>query len=102
MNDKKGSFKPIFIVLLASMLIALFWNSVPLIKNSVHTVLDPSAGALLNWNLTWGMFIIVFILTAITTVIQKYATDQESLKELKKEQKLLQEEMKKYKDDPAK
>ena len=102
MNDKKGSFKPIFIVLLASILIALFWNSFPWIRNSVHAVLDPSAGALLSWNLTWGMLIIVFILTAITTVIQKYATDQESLKELRKEQKLLQEEMKKYKDNPQK
>ena len=42
------------------------------------------------------------IIAILTTIIQKYATDQETLKELKKEQKLLQEEMKKYKDHPEK
>jgi len=45
-TGKEGSFKLIFIVMLASVLIASFWNSVPLIKNSVNAVLNPSAGAL--------------------------------------------------------
>jgi uncharacterized membrane protein (DUF106 family) len=46
--------------------------------------------------------IIVFLITLITTVIQKYATDQKALKELKEEQKLLNEEMKKFRADPEK
>ncbi|MBU0958716.1 MAG: DUF106 domain-containing protein [Nanoarchaeota archaeon] len=100
--NKEGSFKPVAIVLVASMLIALFWNSISFIRNAVHGVLDPSAGALLRMNVTWGMLIIVLIIAIITTIIQKYATDQKTLKELKKEQKLLQEEMKKYRDNPAK
>jgi len=98
----EGSFKPIFFVMLASLAIAFFWDKLPLIKDSVHAVLNPSAGALLNWNLTWGMLIIVFTIGLITTIIQKYATDQKTLRELKKEQKILQEEMKKYKEHPEK
>ncbi len=100
--QKEGSFKSIFIVMAASLAIAFFWNSIPAIKNTVHSVLDPSAGAMLDGNLIWGMIFIIFIIGLFMTLIQKYATDQETLKELKKEQKILQEEMKKYKDDPAK
>ena len=36
------------------------------------------------------------------TIIQKYATDQKILREMKEEQKILQEEMKKYKNHPEK
>jgi len=100
--DKKGSFTWIFIILIVSLLIASFWDSIPVIKNSVHSVLDPSAGALLNWNLTWGMIIIVLIITTLMTLIQKYGTDQKALKEIKVEQKIIQEEMKQYKDHPEK
>lgn len=101
-QGKEGSFKPIVFIMLISLAIAGFWNSVPIIKDSVHAILDPSAGVLLNWNLTWGMLILVFIIGIITTIVQKYATDQETLRELKKEQKILQGEMKKYKDHPEK
>jgi len=101
-DNKEGSFKPIFFVMLASLVIAFFWDKLDFIRNAVHYVLDPSAGALLNWNLTWGMLIIVFVIGLITTLVQKYATDQKTLKELKKEQKILQEEMKKYKEHPEK
>ena len=99
---KEGSFKPIIIVMVLSLVIAGFWESVPFLKNAVHAILGPSAGALLNWNLTWGMMVLVFLISVLTTVIQKYATDQETLKELRKEQKILQGEMKKYKDHPEK
>jgi len=98
----EGSFKPIFFVMIASLVIAFFWDKIDFIKNSVDAVLNPSAGALLNWNMTWGMLIIVFIIGLITTIVQKYATDQKTLRELKAEQKILQEEMKKYKDHPEK
>ncbi|MGD9275689.1 MAG: EMC3/TMCO1 family protein [Candidatus Pacearchaeota archaeon] len=101
-KGKDGSFTPIILVMAASLMIASFWNSVPAIKNTVHSILNPSAGILLNWNLTWGMIILVFVITLITTLAQKYGTDQKALRELKKEQKILQEEMKKYKEHPEK
>lgn len=101
-KNKEGSFKPIIFVMIASLLIAMFWDKISFIKNSVHAVLGPTAGALLNWDITWGMMLIVFFISVMTTLIQKYATDQEALRELKKEQKILQEEMKKYRDHPEK
>jgi uncharacterized membrane protein (DUF106 family) len=99
---KEGSFKGIIFVMVLSLVIASFWDSVPFLKKSVHSLLDPSLGFLLNWNLTWGMILIVFLISFLTTIVQKYATDQETLKELRKEQKILQEEMKKFKDHPEK
>ncbi len=100
--NKEGSFKPIAIALIISMLIAMFWEKLTFLKNGVHLILDPSAGTLILWNLNFGMLIIVFILTLITTLVQKYTTDQEALKDLKKEQKALQEEMKKNAGDSKK
>ena len=100
--NKQGSFFPIIFVTIVSLAMAIFWDKFPFIKNAIHTVLDPSAGALLKLNLVLGMLLVVFVITLITTLIQKYATDQKALKELKQEQKILQEEMKKYKDNPAK
>lgn len=100
--NKEGSFKPIIYVMILSILIASFWDSVAFLKNSIHFALDPSLGALLNLNLTFGMLVIVFIISLITTLVQKYGTDQKTLRELKKEQKILQEEMKKYRDHPEK
>ncbi len=101
-KNKEGSFKPIVFVMIASMAIALFWDKIPFIKDSVHAILDPSAGVLLNWNATFGMIIIVCLISLFTTLVQKYATDQKALKELRKEQKILQDEMKKYKEHPEK
>ena len=100
--NKEGSFKPIVVVMILSILIASFWDKIPALKNSIHFALDPTLGALLNLNLTFGMLVIVFIISLITTLVQKYGTDQKTLRELKKEQKILQEEMKKYKDHPEK
>jgi uncharacterized membrane protein (DUF106 family) len=101
-QDKKGSMIPIAIIMFASLFIAFAWDKFPVIKSSVHAVLDPSAGALLNWNLNIGMIIIVFLITLLSTLVQKFTTDQKALRELKKEQKILSEEMKKYKDHPEK
>ncbi|GAI79166.1 unnamed protein product, partial [marine sediment metagenome] len=101
-KKKEGSFKPIIFVMIASLAIAMFWDKIPFIKNSVHAVLNPTAGWLLNWEVTIGMILIVFTISLLTTLIQKYATDQKALRELKKEQKILQEEMKKYKEHPEK
>jgi len=91
-----------FIVLIISFAIAGAWDKIPAIKNSVHFILDPSAGWLLNWNITLGMIIIVIIFSFLTILAQKYGTDQAELKRIKAEQKILQEEAKKYKDHPEK
>jgi len=100
--DKGGSFKPIIFVMIVSLAIAFFWDSITGIKQTAHLILDPSAGALLNWNLTYGMIILIFIISLFITLLQKYCTDQEEMKRIKKEQKKLQEEMKKYKGHPEK
>jgi len=78
------------------------WNSIPAIKNSVHAVLDPSFGSMLDWNIYIGMFIIILIINLITTFAQKYLTDQASLKQIKDEQKILQAQMKEFKQHPEK
>jgi len=90
------------LVMLFSLVIAGLWNSFPLIKNSVHFILDPTVGFLLNYNYYVGMFIIVGIISFITMLVQKYGTDQETLKKMREEQKFMREEMKKYKDNPEK
>ncbi len=101
-GKKGGSFMPLLLVMVLVLVIPICWDKIDWIKNSVHSVLDPTAGALLKWEFTIGMLIIVFIITLLTTLIQKYATDQKALRELRHEQKLLQEEMKKFKDNPEK
>ncbi len=100
--DKEGSFKKIFIVMFIVLLIALFWDKVSWIRGTVNAILNPTAGALLNWNLTLGMILIVLLITVLTTLVQKYGTDQKTLRGLKKEQKELQEEIKKAKEHPEK
>lgn len=92
----------IFLAFLASFAIAILWDRVEWISNFGHSVLDPVFGNLLNWNVFWGMVMVVVFLSIIMTLIQKYAVDQVALKEIKKEQKKLQEEMKKYKEHPEK
>lgn len=95
-------FAIMFGLLVLSMLIAFSWEHVPAIKENVHKFLDPSLGALLTWNLTWGMTIIIFLIALITTLLQKYFTDQKAIKELKDEQKELQKEVRELKHDPQK
>ena len=100
--NKEGSFKGIFIVMFIALMIAFFWERISWIRNAAHSILDPSAGILLGWNLTLGMTIIIILITLIMTLVQKYATDQKTLREMKKEQKELQEEMKKAREHPEK
>ena len=101
-QGKEGSFAPMMIVMVASLLIAFLWDKVKIIKNSVEFILNPTAGTLLSWDITWGMIIIVAFISLFMTIIQKYATDQKTLKEMKSEQKRLNEEGKKLKDNPEK
>ena len=98
----EGSFTLIIFMMLIALLIASLWEKTPAIKNSVHAVLNPSAGFLLDWNLSIGMLIVVFVITLLMTIVQKYATNQKALKELKKEQKEIQQQMKEFKAHPEK
>src|SRR3989344_6886558 len=100
--EKRGNLTTLFVLLLITLAVAYFWDKIPFIKDSVYFILDPTAGRLIRWNLVLGMSLIVLIITLIMTLFQKYATDQKTIKELKKEQKLLQEEMKKYRSNPEK
>src|SRR3989344_5916515 len=104
LENKKGegSFTLIIIIMIVSLIIASLWDKAPAIKNSVHAVLNPSAGILLNWNLNIGMLVVVFAITLLTTIVQKYATDQKALKELKKEQKEISNQMKEFIAHPEK
>lgn len=103
--NQKGATKFMFVMfglMAVSLIIVGLWNSVPAIKNSVNYVLSPTLGALIHWNFVWGTLFVFFIISLLTTLIQKYATDQKTLRELKKEQKELQKEMNKFKNDPKK
>ncbi len=104
--EKEGSMHKFMFWMVGFSLVGFaiigLWNNIPIIKSSVHSVLDPSLGTLLNWNVTLGMLIVVLGLTIIMTLVQKYGTDQETIRELKKDQKEVQKEMQKYKEDPQK
>lgn len=91
----------IFLALISSMVIASSWSN-PEVSGFFHNIMDPILKPILDWNIFWGMSLIVIFLTVVMSLVQKYATDQETLKAIKKEQKKLQEEMKKYKDHPEK
>jgi len=102
MSNKEGGFFPIIIVMFLSIAIAAYWDKIPIIKDSVHRILDPSAGALLNWHLEVGMLIIILAISLLTIIIKKYTTDQKALRELREEQKILQKEMEKFREHPEK
>lgn len=97
----------VFGLMLLSLLVASLWNSAifgspPVIKTFIHTILDPTVGVLMAWNVTIGMILVTLVLNLITTLLQKYFTDQETLKQIKEEQKLIQQEMKLAKEHPEK
>lgn len=104
MNEKGMGkiFVWMFGLMAFSLILAFTWDHSPIVKNSVHAVLDPSIGTLIQWNLNVGMLILVFIISLATTLVQKYATDQEAIRELKAEQKELQKEVQQWKHDPQK
>jgi len=82
--------------------IAYSWTKIPSVALFFHSIFDPTLGAILNWNVFWGMAFITFVLSIITTLVQKYGTDQKTLSEMKKRQKEIQKEMKEYRDHPQK
>jgi len=101
-GGKEGSFKPFMIFMVISLAIAFFWNTFSWIKDPIHAALDPSVGVLLNWNILYGMLILVAGIALLTTVAQKYGTDQATLKELKKQQKEISTKAKEFRHDPQK
>ncbi|MBM3233173.1 hypothetical protein FJZ18_03345 [Candidatus Pacearchaeota archaeon] len=94
--------KLFLLVTVVALLIPSLWDAFPIIKTTGHAILDPTAGALLNWNRDIGMVIIVIMLTLLTSIVQKLTIDKEAMKQLKSEQKALNEEMKIHKDNPQK
>ena len=96
------SIKTLFLLMFISLAIALFWDKIPLISQTVHLVFNPTIGKILNFNAIFGLILVSAAISFFITLIQKYTTDQETLRSIKKEQKLLQEEMKAYKDHPEK
>ena len=91
-----------FLVMLLGLGVALFWDKFPGISEGVHSILDPSLGVLLDWNVTIGLILITGVLNFLTTLLHKKVTDQDLLKQIKEEQKLVQEQMKLYKTNPEK
>ena len=99
---KEPSFKLFTIIMIISLFITALWNKLIIIKNIIHYILDPTFGFLLIWNATYGMLIIVFLISLFTIIVQKYFTDQETIKKLKEDQKRIQKEIKQYRGDPKK
>lgn len=94
--------RTLFIISLLGIVVAFFWNTIPFIKESVHFVLNPTAGRLLDWDVSWGLLFISVGISLITSLLQKYTTDQETLRSIKSEQKLLSDQMKQFKEHPEK
>ena len=102
-KQAKGvSFKVILLIMFASLIIAFYWEKATWISGPIHSILDPTLGALLNWNLTLGMFIIIFIIALITSLVQKYTTDQKTIRELKAKQKEINKKSREFRHDPQK
>ncbi|NMB66832.1 hypothetical protein GYA25_02130, partial [Candidatus Woesearchaeota archaeon] len=75
MNKMGNAFLPMMIIMLLSFLILGQWDQGFMLKNYINPILNPSFGALLKYNISLGMTILVFIITLITTLIQKHTTD---------------------------
>jgi uncharacterized membrane protein (DUF106 family) len=101
-KNREGSFRIIAVFFFLTMIIAFNWKKWDWLRDGIHAALDPSIGALLDWNLTIGMIIVVFLISVIVVVLQKYTTNQEELKKIKKIQKELQKKSKEHKHDPKK
>lgn len=97
-----SAIKILFIVTLISFGIAIFWNSVPLVKETIHLILDPSVGKLLDYNANIGMIIVTGIIMLTITLVQKFTVDNDTLRQLKLDQKKIQADIKELKNHPEK
>jgi len=101
-RGKSSGMKMMMILMVVSLLIAFLWNHIPIIKQFAHLILDPTAGILLDWNISWGMVLVTGVITFAISLTQKYTMDHERMRALKQEQKHLQAQMKEFKDNPEK
>ncbi len=67
-----------------------------------ETLLDPVFRPLLALPPFWAIFLISFVITLAITLVYKYATDQQRMRELKGKVKSYQEKMKQARDKPDK
>lgn len=69
-------------------------------------VLDSFFNSVFGWAVSisplWGLIIVSFILTLITTLVYKLMTDQKAIKSMKDEMKQIRKDMKEFKSDPEK
>ncbi len=72
------------------------------LSEMLETILDPIFRPLLALPYFWAIFIMAAVITVGITLVYKYATDQERMKELKKKVKEYQEKMKAVRDQPDK
>ncbi|MFA5071754.1 MAG: EMC3/TMCO1 family protein [Candidatus Pacearchaeota archaeon] len=103
--DNKGMQKFFFLMTVLSIIslgIVFLWEQIPIIKETAHAILDPTAGALISWNVTGGTLILFFIIALFMTIIQKFTVDQKTLREMKAEQKEISKELQQYRDNPEK
>lgn len=92
----------VFLVLGISMIIAWLWDKVEGISSFFHGLLDPILLPLFNWDHLYGFIILAILISVATALVQKYGTDQEEMRAIKKRQKELQKDMRKYHDHPEK
>lgn len=97
--NKQGDTHKLFLIMMGLMIFSLaiagLWDKVPIIKETVHSILNPSIGELIKKSPHFGMIVLSVVVSLVITLVQKYATDQKEMKRIKDEQKELQAEMKK-------
>lgn len=67
-----------------------------------ESILNPVFDPLLSLPTLWAVIILSFLISVIITLVYKYTTDQNLMKDLKAEMKEFQKEIKELKQDPAK
>lgn len=72
------------------------------LQSIINNVLDPVFYPLLKLGPLWAVLIISFVVSLLITIVYKYVTDQNLMKQLKDEMKELQKEMKELKNEPQK
>jgi len=72
------------------------------VLNILDPVFDATLGPVISLPPFWAVLIISFLVSLLITVIYKWMTDQDLMKQLKDEMKELQNEMKELKEDPKK
>lgn len=63
-------------------------------------ILDPIFSPILNLPTLWGVILLSFFISLIITIIYKYTTDQNLMKQLKEEMKAFQKQIKELKAEP--